>query len=135
MRYPIAIEQGDDKHAYGVAVPDLPGCFSAGDTLDEAIANAEEAILLHLEDATDAGQAPPAPSSLEKLRRRKEWRGWAWGVVNVDIAKLSSKATRVNVTLPDRLLHTIDRYAKARGETRSGFLARAAIEALSRDAA
>ncbi len=135
MRYPIAIELGDGKHAYGVVVPDLPGCFSAGDTLDEAIANAEEAILLYLEDATDAGQAPVAPSALEKLRRRKEWRGWTWGVVDVDIAKLSSKATRVNITLPDRLLDTIDRHARKRGESRSGFLARAAIEALSRDAA
>ena len=40
MKYPIAIEPGDDKHAYGVVVPDLPGCFSAGDTLDEAMDNA-----------------------------------------------------------------------------------------------
>ena len=135
MRYPIAIEPGDDRHAYGVVVPDLPGCFSAGDTLDEAITNAEEAILLYLEDATDSGRAPPVPSALEKLRRHKEWRGWTWGVVDVDVAKLSTKASRVNVTLPDRLLDTIDRHAKARGETRSGFLARAAIEALSRDAA
>ncbi|WP_301101676.1 type II toxin-antitoxin system HicB family antitoxin [Propionivibrio sp.] len=40
MRYPIAIEPGDETHAFGVAVPDLPGCFSAGDTLDEAIDSA-----------------------------------------------------------------------------------------------
>ena len=39
MRYPIVIERGDDTHAYGVVVPDLPGCFSAGDTLDEAYVN------------------------------------------------------------------------------------------------
>lgn len=135
MRYPIAIELGDKDHAYGVAVPDLPGCFSAGDTLDEAITNAQEAVLLYLEDATDAGKAPPAASTLEALRKRKDWRGWTWGVVDVDLAKLSTKATRVNITLPDRLLDTIDRYAKASGETRSGFLARAAIEAMARKAA
>lgn len=135
MRYPIAIELGDTRHAYGVTVPDLPGCFSAGDTLDDAVANSEEAILLYLEDATDAGRAPPVPTALEALRRRREWRGWTWAVVDVDIAKLSTKATRVNITLPDRLLDTIDRHAKQHGETRSGFLARAAIEALSRDAA
>jgi len=40
MYYPIAIEPGDDTHAFGVVVPDLPGCFSAGDTLDEAMENA-----------------------------------------------------------------------------------------------
>jgi predicted RNase H-like HicB family nuclease len=49
MKYPIAIEPGDADHAYGVMVPDLPGCFSAGDTLDEAIDNAKEAIELWLE--------------------------------------------------------------------------------------
>jgi hypothetical protein len=43
MKYPIAIESGYANHAYGVVVPDLPGCFSAGDTLDEAIDNAKEA--------------------------------------------------------------------------------------------
>ena len=46
MRYPIAIEPGNGDHAFGVVAPDLPGCFSAGDTLDEAIDNAKEAIEL-----------------------------------------------------------------------------------------
>ncbi len=45
MRYPIAIEPRTDKSVYGVAIPDLPGCFSAGETLEEAIAGAEEAAL------------------------------------------------------------------------------------------
>ena len=34
MKFPIAIEPGDNSHAYGVVVPDLPGCFSAGDTIE-----------------------------------------------------------------------------------------------------
>jgi predicted RNase H-like HicB family nuclease len=49
LRYPIAIEFGDKRHVYGVVVPDLPGCFSAGDTLEEAVGNSQEAILFHLE--------------------------------------------------------------------------------------
>lgn len=36
MRYPIVIERGDETRAFGVVVPDLPGCISAGDTMDEA---------------------------------------------------------------------------------------------------
>jgi predicted RNase H-like HicB family nuclease len=44
MRYPIAIEPQTDENAYGVVVPDLPGCFSAGDTLEEAIAGAEACV-------------------------------------------------------------------------------------------
>jgi predicted RNase H-like HicB family nuclease len=134
MRYPIAIEQGDAKHAFGVVVPDLPGCFSAGDTLDEAIANAEEAILLYLEDVVDTGKAPPAPSTMADLSKKKKYAGWLWAIVSVDIAKLSKKSVRVNITLPDRLLTTIDDYAKQHGETRSGFLARAAIETMADEA-
>jgi hypothetical protein len=42
IHYPIAIESRTDQAAYGVVVPDLPGCFSAGDTLEEAIAGAEK---------------------------------------------------------------------------------------------
>ncbi len=49
MHYPIALEPGDNKHAFDVFVPDLPGCFSAGDSLDDAMAQARDAILLHLE--------------------------------------------------------------------------------------
>jgi len=61
MKYPIAIEPGDADHAFGVAVPDLPGCFSAGDTLDEAMDNAREAIDLWLETVIDDGGAGVAP--------------------------------------------------------------------------
>ena len=46
MRYPFAIEPGDETHAFGVIVPDLPGCYSAGDTLEEAHANAVESAEL-----------------------------------------------------------------------------------------
>ena len=67
MNYVIAIEPGDKKHAFGVAVPDLPGCFSAGDTLDEANTNAREAIELWLETVIDDGLPVPA---LEPLSRR-----------------------------------------------------------------
>ncbi len=68
MRYPIAIEPGNDSAAWGVVVPDLPGCFSAGDTQEEAIVNAEEAIEAWIEAALDAGQEIPAPSSLQDLQ-------------------------------------------------------------------
>ncbi|MGH8147175.1 MAG: type II toxin-antitoxin system HicB family antitoxin [Rhodanobacteraceae bacterium] len=127
MRYPIAIELGTDKCAYGVMVPDIPGAFSAGDSLEEAIANAEEAILLALEDTGSI----PEPSALENLVSSKRYAGWTWAVANVDLSKLNGKAVRVNITLPDRLLHSIDTYARTHGETRSGFLARAALGAMA----
>lgn len=130
MRYPVAIESGDARHAYGVVVPDLPGCFSAGDTLDEAIANAQEAILLHLEGLLDDSKAIPKPSTIERLRRKREFRNWTWAVVDVDMSQLGDKAARINITLPQRILRAVDSHARRMGESRSGFLARAAVDAM-----
>jgi predicted RNase H-like HicB family nuclease len=104
MRYPIAIETGDSKHAYGVVVLNLPGCFSAGDTLDEALANAREAILLHLESLLDDGHSFPKPSTIEQLRSKRSYRDWTWAIVDVDVSELGDKAARVNITLPQRIL-------------------------------
>ncbi len=59
---PIAIEPGTSNTAFAVVVPDLPGCFSAGDTLDEAFAIAVEAAAASLDAAIDTGAAIPDPS-------------------------------------------------------------------------
>ena len=129
MRYPIAIEQGDEKHAFGVVVPDLPGCFSAGDTLDEAVDNAREAIELWLETVIDDGGSVPSPRSIADHQANPEFVGWIWAVVSVDLAALSDRSERVNITLPSRVLRRIDASAKAGGATRSGFIARKVLAA------
>ena len=124
MRYPIAIEPGDRRHAFGVVVPDLPGCFSAGDTLDEAIDNATEAITLWLETVIDDGGTVPAPRSISEHQKNPQFAGWIWALVNIDLAQLSDKVERINITLPARVLRRIDAAAKDAGESRSGFIAR-----------
>jgi predicted RNase H-like HicB family nuclease len=134
MRYPIAIESGDARHAYGVVVPDLPGCFSAGDTLDEAMTNAQEAILLHLEGLLDEGKPFPKASDIERLRNKRGLRNWTWAIVDVDMSQLGDKAARINITLPQRVLRAVDAHARRQGETRSGFLARAALDAMRKPA-
>ena len=123
MRYPIAIEIGTETAAYGVVVPDLPGCFSAGDTLDEAVTGAEEAAAAWIDAMLDAGGAVPAPSSIEAVRARPEYAGWAFGIVAVDPAALDSSVERVNITLPRRVLLRLDAQARAAGESRSGYIA------------
>lgn len=130
MRYPIVIESGDKRHAYGVVVPDLPGCFSAGETLEEALVNAQEAILLHLEGLLDDGKPVPKSTDLTTLQRKRVYRGWTWALVDVDLSELGGKAARINITLPQRILRAVDVHARRSGETRSGFLARAAIDAM-----
>lgn len=127
MHYAIAIETGTDTQAYGVVVPDLPGCFSAGDTLDEAMLNAKEAIELWLEVAIDDGLAVPEPQTLAVHQAQRGFKGWTWGLVTVDIASLSDKAERINITLPSRVLRRIDQAAKNAGESRSGYIARRAL--------
>ena len=128
MRFPIAIEPGNDTHAFGVVVPDLPGCFSAGDTLDEAITNAKEAIELWLENVIDDGDATPRTRLLAEHQKKREFKGWIWAVIEINPASLSDTAERVNITLPARVLRRIDLAAKASGETRSGYIARLAME-------
>lgn len=127
MRYPIFIEPGTEATAFGVVVPDLPGCFSAGDTLDEAITNAEEAAAAWIDAALDAGEAIPPPSSTDVLVARPEFTGWMVGVIHIDPALLDDAIQRVNVTLPRRVLARLDAKAQAAGVSRSGFIAKMAL--------
>jgi predicted RNase H-like HicB family nuclease len=84
MRYPIAIEIGSNTAAYGVVVSDLAGCFSAGDTVDEAVSAAGEAAAAWIDATLDTGGIIPAPTSIEALRDRPEFAGWAFGVIAVE---------------------------------------------------
>jgi predicted RNase H-like HicB family nuclease len=127
MNYPIAIESERGK-AYGVEVPDLPGCFSAGETLDEAVANARAAVEFHLESLLDAGAAIPAPRPLEAWVGKRPYSGRTWAVVQVDLGALSGKTRRLNISLPERVVRRIDAAAARSGESRSGFLARIALQ-------
>ena len=128
MRYPIAIEPGTETTAFGVIVPDLPGCFSAGDTLDDAIAGAEEAAAAWVDAALDAGEAIPGPSSFDAVRENPEYAGWIFGVITLDPALLDDTIERVNITLPRRVLKRLDALARAAGASRSGTIARLTLE-------
>lgn len=128
MRYPIAIEPGTETTAFGVIVPDLPGCFSAGDTLDEALAGAEEAAAAWIDATLDRGHAIPTPSSLEAVRRNADYAGWTLGVITLDPALLDDTSERVNITLPRRVLRRLDALAGAAGKSRSGYIANLTLE-------
>ncbi len=131
MKYPVVIEPATETTAFGVVVPDLPGCFSAGDTIEEALDNAHQAIELWIESVLDDGGIVPVPTSIEAWRKRREFKGWIWALVAIDLSTLEGKAERVNITLPSRVLRRIDAKAAERGETRSGFLANAALASIA----
>ena len=70
--YVAIIEDAGPDHAVGVWFPDLPGCFAAGDTLDEALANAPEAVALWLESTEAEGRTIPCARTPSELKADPE---------------------------------------------------------------
>jgi predicted RNase H-like HicB family nuclease len=128
LRYPIVIEPGNETAAFGVVIPDLPGCFSAGDTMEEALTGAEEAAVAWIDATLDSGRPIPPPTSIEAVRSNPEFAGWAIGVVTIDPAVLDDTVERVNITLPRRVLKRLDAKARAAGKSRSGYIAQLTLE-------
>ena len=131
MLIPVASHKDTDS-LYGVTVPDIPGCFSAGETIEEALSNTREAIVFHLEGMLEDGEAVTVSTrQIEELAQEADYAGATWALIDVDLQRLSLKQTRFNVSWPEYLLARIDAYAEAHHETRSGLLAKAAERYLS----
>lgn len=129
MRFPVVLHTDDGIH-FGVTVPDLPGCFSGGDTFDEALDSVLEAIDLHLEGVVEEGGEIPVPRPIADHQSNPDFANGVWAVVDVNVSRFEGKAEKINITLPRRLLAKIDSYAQAHGKTRPGFLADAARSAM-----
>ncbi len=127
LRYPVVIHKDVDSD-YGVSVPDLPGCFSAGDSVDNALNAVIEAIECHVEGLLIGEEAVPVPLSIEQHKENPDYADGMWAFVDVDLSKLSGKSKRINITIPERILNRIDAFAASHNESRSGFIADAAIE-------
>lgn len=119
--YPAIVERAGSS--YSVFFPDLPGCTSAGDTLQEAVVNAEEALSGHLLVSAQHGDVLADPSSLDDIEADPEVDEVARFLVR---AETPGKAVRINITLDEGLVAAIDRAHS----NRSGFLAEAARAAL-----
>ena len=121
MHY-VALIDKDADSAYGVRFPDLPGCFSAADTVDEIMQNAIEALALYFEDRA----AVPA-RGIEAVREEVA-EDLAAGAVLMPIPHISHRrrSVRVSLSLDKGLLDTLDEAARTRGVTRSAFIAKAA---------
>ena len=121
MRYYIGVVHQDGDSAFGVHFPDVPGCFSAADDMDDLLANASEALSLHLEDAP-----VPHARTLDGVRTdpavAKDLSDGAF-LLAVPFIQLSGRTTKANITMDAGLLAAVDRTAKERGLTRSSFLA------------
>ena len=117
--------------AFGVVVPDLPGCTSGGATVDDALRNAVEAVTLWVEDARADGEKIPKARSAETLREDPEVAtALAHGgiLAYVPLVLDAGRPVKANLSLDVGLLEAIDEAAERRGLTRSAFLASAAPE-------
>ena len=119
---------------YSVEIVDLPGCFTEGDNLAEAIRNAEEAILCHLDGMISDGEPIPDPAANGPAA--VEPGAFLVGIqVDLDKLAISNRTVRLSVTIPQRALVLIDRAAKLAETSRSGFLTQAALTYIERRSA
>jgi predicted RNase H-like HicB family nuclease len=124
MRHYFALVHKEAESAYGVQFPDVPNVFSAADEQKDIVPFAVQALRFAAED-----DALPEPSSHELIMAREDVRAaLAEGAYLVSVPLINNDAAimRANVTFERGLLQAIDEAARARGITRSAFLATAA---------
>lgn len=129
MKFTVVLHT-DDGQRYGVTVPDLPGCFSGGDNMDEALENVLEAIDLHIETILNDGGGLPTRQPIAAHQADPHYAGGVWAVVDAPVERYFGPAEKINITVPRVILSRIDDYAKRHGMSRSGFLVEAARTAM-----
>ena len=125
MKFVLAI-QTDDSKAYGVTVPDLIGCFSSGNSLEEAIDNAAEAIDAHVELLAESSQELALAKSLAEHKSNPDYKDADWAIIDVPVEKYYGPSEKINITVPPIALRRIDRFTKQINENRSAFFVKAA---------
>ncbi len=124
MLYPVIVHK-EAGTLYGVTVPDFPGVFSAGDTLEEAMATVQDSIEnFYLGEEV---KNLPDPSPLEKVLTSEDAEGGAVVLVDVNFDFLNKKVVPVNISMPVYIRDRIDKAAKAAGLPRSAYMVRAAL--------
>lgn len=115
----VAVIHKDKDSDFGVSFPDMPGCISAGSTLDEAMEMGREALEGHLEVSRDFGDDIPEPRSIDQLIADGEDMGQTTFLIDLPD---ENPLKRVNVTLSSSLLERLDAQARQVGMSRSGYI-------------
>ena len=129
----VALFRKEPGSCWGVDFPDVPGCIGAGDTEEDALENARQALQAHLDLLHELGDPIPEPTPLADqpadvtTPEANTIKFVSW--IN---AEPPSRSVRVNISLQERLLHRVDRHAQATGLNRSAFIA-AAVERAMRE--
>ena len=109
--YPAIVERAGD--GYSVFFPDLPGCTSAGDTLQDVAVNAEEALSGHVDVSIAHGDEIPQPSVLDAIERYPDVIEAARLLVR---GERPGKVVRVQISMDESLVARIDRVATNRSK-------------------
>jgi predicted RNase H-like HicB family nuclease len=111
-------------HGFGVFFPDLPGCTSFGETIEDAAANAFVAAQAHVALSEEYGDTLPSPRPLDRIPTERGVKEKARVLIPVETG---SEAVRVNISLPASALAALDRTAKELSLSRSGAIAHLAF--------
>lgn len=114
-RYPALIN--GEKGAYGVTFPDLSGIVAMGQTIDEALRHAEEALRDYVIETEKDGRAIVPPRSLEHVETPA-----GHALVSVPLIRLSDRSVGANLTLDEGVVAFIDSEARRRSMTRTAFV-------------
>lgn len=126
-RYLAIIDEADGS--LGAHFPDAPGCVAMGESEEEVIDNATDALSEWAADVLAAGGTLPQPRSYVELLKSGEFAlGKGAMVAYLPLLLETGKLARANISLDAGLLADIDEAAARRGVTRSAFLASAARE-------
>jgi predicted RNase H-like HicB family nuclease len=128
--YPALLHHHAADADYGVTFPNFPGCVSCGDTQQEAIEMAHEALQLHVKGMTEDGETLPEPYPVDGIPEDPELQTDIVAVALIG-AVIPRPPKRVNISMDEALLEEIDRGAYAYGMSRSSFLAEASRRLLA----
>jgi len=126
MRYTAFINKAYDTD-YGVSFPDLPGCIAVGETIEQALESAAEALAFHIDGMEEDGDTLPPPRPLDAILSDVALTEDRKGALlaSVPLIRDLGSTTRVNISIDYGLLHALDSEAKLRKQTRSAFIASA----------
>ena len=136
MPYYVGILDGA-KDAWGIRMPDVPGCHGGGATPEAAIADAISALREFASHQAAKGIALASPRRVQAVIADKA-SGFdaaaGESIVMVPLILDRGRPVKANISLDAGLLEAIDDEAVRRGLTRSGFLASAALATIEEDA-
>jgi predicted RNase H-like HicB family nuclease len=126
MLFPMIVYKSEGS-SYGGLLPDFPGCYPMGETLDALLQDAQSAV-----ETWMAGEDPaifPLSTPIDDVQAGEDAKGRVLVMVDIDTAFMDSATQRINITAPRYALNRIDKLAKASGMSRSAYMVKAALNA------